>query len=96
MYKTALTLPPEKLAIFARLAHVLEEASSLAWEISVGNPDVWPTLPKDMDDLEKTDSALADTMALMFNEEAKEAIQESVTAMQQGRVRPAREFFDEV
>lgn len=94
MQKSLIALQPEKLAIFERLAHVLEEASTLAWEISVGDTDQRLSLPDDIDELAQTDPALADSIALMFNEDAKTAIEAGLRDARQNKTRPAREFFD--
>jgi hypothetical protein len=96
MQQSVITLQPEKLAIFARLAHVLEEASTLAWEISVGDTEAPLTIPDDIDELAETDPALADTIALMFNEEAKTAIRKSLAAHRAGKTRPIEDLFHEV
>jgi hypothetical protein len=96
MNKDRVSLPADKIALFARLADVLEQASGLLWEISQGESNPMVSQMVAIDELLETDPALADTMALMLNHEAQTSIAKSLSEAQAGKTRPAREFFNEL
>jgi hypothetical protein len=96
MNKSSAVISADKLAVFIRLADVLEQASQLLWDISQGDTQPIIAETKIVDELLETDAALADTMALTFNQEAQAQISESLKQAHTGKTRPAREFFNEL
>jgi len=49
-----------------------------------------------IEELIESDSAIADTLALMLNDEAQTDIKQSLKEYRQGKTRPVKELFDEI
>lgn len=111
MHKDNFPTPSERAVLYGRLAYLLEEASTLAFEVSQSESDTPLTDLADirllksipgqvltllMERLSTVDPGLADTLALMVNDEARSAIERSLKEARTGKVRPAREFFNAV
>lgn len=109
MQKDTFPTPSERAVIYGRLAYLLEEASTLAFEVSQSESDTPLTDLTDirllksipgqvltliMERLSTVDAGLADTLALMVNDKARTAIERSLKDAKAGKVRPAREFFN--
>ena len=54
------------------------------------------TLQRMVETLEQTDPALADTIALLLNDDVRGEIEQSVKEAEAGKVRPLREVVDEI
>lgn len=111
MQKAITLTPSERSIIYGRLSYLLEEASTLAFEVSQSESDTPLTdiadirllksipgeiLTQTVERLNAVDPGLADTLALMVNDEARRTIERSLKEAKSGKVRPAREFFNEI